>query len=244
MSVNENQGEMSFLDHLEELRWRIIKAFASVAIFAVPCGIFWRDIFDLAMIHPLRDANPRPRIIFTSPAEAIVLSIKIAIAGGIIAASPFIFYQFWKFIAPGLYKKEKVIILPTVVVSTLCFILGIGFSYYILPYVLKFLAGYGAGVLEPYFKSNEYIGFILKITLAFGAVFELPVLSFVLTKIGMMTPKFLIKNTRYAIVVMFILSAILTPPDVISQAFLVVPLLVLYGISIGVSFLAQGKKST
>lgn len=235
-------GEMSFLEHLEELRWRIIKCLAAVIGFAIPCGILWRKIFEVVMIYPLKMSDPKPRIIFTAPAEAVVLSIKIALAGGLILASPVVFYQLWSFIAPGLYKKEKAIVLPAVVASTFCFALGVGFSYVVLPFMVRFLSTYGAGVLEPFFKANDYMAFIIKLVLAFGLVFELPVLSFVLTKMGVLTPRFLIKQFRYAVVIVFLLAAVLTPPDVISQTFLALPLFILYGISILVSFLAQEKK--
>ncbi|MBD3315802.1 MAG: twin-arginine translocase subunit TatC, partial [Chitinivibrionales bacterium] len=134
------RGEMPFLDHLEELRLRIIKCIVAIVICAIPCGIFWREIFDLVMIYPLRNADPQPRLIFTAPAEAILLSFKIAIVGGLIAGSPVVFYQLWRFVAPGLYKNEKGIVLPTVIASVLCFFGGIGFSYVVVPYVINFLA--------------------------------------------------------------------------------------------------------
>jgi sec-independent protein translocase protein TatC len=234
-------GEMSFLDHLEELRWRLIKSILAVTAGAIPCGIYWKKIFDLVMVYPLHLARPRPRIIFTTPGETIVLSIKIAIAGGIIAAIPVIMYQFWRFVSPGLYKNERAIILPSVISSSLCFIIGVGFSYVMLPYMLRFLTGYAGGAIEPFFKANDYMTFIIQIVLAFGAVFELPVISFVLTKAGILSPKFLIDKARYGIVAIFVVAAVLTPPDVLSQVILAAPLLVLYAISILVSHLAQPK---
>ncbi|MBD3422090.1 MAG: twin-arginine translocase subunit TatC [Chitinivibrionales bacterium] len=238
----EEQSEMSFWDHLEELRWRLIKSIIAVVVCAIPCGIFWRRIFDIVMVYPLSLSDPRPKLIFTAPAEAIILSLKIAVAGGIIIACPIIFYQLWKFIAPGLYKSEKVVVLPTVIVSSLSFLLGIGFSYLVLPYVLKFLAGYASGSLEPFFKANEYMGFIIKIVLAFGSVFELPVISFALTKLGVLTPKILLSKFKYALVIMFIMAALLTPPDIISQLFLAGPLITLYFISVLVSWIALNKQ--
>jgi sec-independent protein translocase protein TatC len=241
--MTENTGgEMPFLAHLEELRWRLIKAIAAVVAGAIPCGILWRRIFDLLMVYPLRIAEPKPKIIFTAPAEGVLLSIKIAVAGGIILGVPVISYQIWKFVAPGLYRNEKRIVIPVVIVSSLCFFAGAAFSYILLPYVLRFLAAYASGALEPYFRANEYIGFLLKIVLAFGLVFELPVISFVLTKMDVITAGFLIKKFKYAFVIFFILAALITPPDVISQLFLAGPLLVLYGISILVAFMVQRRK--
>jgi sec-independent protein translocase protein TatC len=232
---------MSFLDHLEELRWRIVKGLLAVAIAAIPCGIFWRRIFEAVMVYPLRFAEPRPRLIYTAPAEAVILSIKIAVFGGLILGAPVIFYQMWRFVAPGLYKNEKSIVVPSAIASTLSFLAGVGFSYMTVPHVLRFLAGFGAGVMDPMFRTSEYLGFLIKITLAFGLVFELPVISFVLTRIGVLTPGFLVKNLRYAVVLVFILAALLTPPDIISQMFLAAPLLILYGISILVSYVVKRR---
>jgi sec-independent protein translocase protein TatC len=241
--VSDEIKEMSFLDHLEELRWRIIKCLIALTATAIPCGIFWRQIFDVVMIYPLRFSDPKPKLIYTAPAEAVVLSIKIAIFGGIIAATPVIFYQMWRFIGPGLYKKEKMMVLPIVIVSTLCFLLGVGFSYMMAPYILRFLSQFGAGRMDAMFRTNEYLSFLIKLTLAFGTVFELPVISFVLTRMEILTPRFLIDKTRYAIVLVFIVAALLTPPDIVSQLFLAGPLFILYVISILVSYVAQRKKS-
>ncbi|MFP4418329.1 MAG: twin-arginine translocase subunit TatC [Fibrobacterota bacterium] len=234
--------EMSFLDHLEELRWRVIKSIASVAICAIPCGIYWRYIFDLVMIYPLRYAEPKPQLIFTAPAEAVVLSIKIALFGGILLSAPVIFYQVWRFIAPGLHKHEKKTILPAAFFSTLFFLGGVALSYVMIPHVLRFLSQFAAGRMEPFFRTNEYLSFLIKLSLAFGVVFELPIISFVFTKLGFLTPGLLWKKFKYALVIVFILAALLTPPDIISQIFLALPLLVLYGISIIVSFFAQERK--
>lgn len=243
MATKTNPDEMSFLDHLEELRWRIFKCLIAVGIFAVPCGVFWKRIFDVVMIYPLRLADPVPQLIYTSPAEVIILSIKIAVASGVICGAPVVFYQIWRFVSPGLYKNEKVIILPVVIASTLFFLLGIGFSYITIPFVISFLTRFAAGKLDALYRSQEYLGFLIKLALAFGIVFELPVLSFVLTKLGFLTPKILISKIKYAIVVIFIMAALLTPPDVVSQLFLAVPLLVLYGVSILVSFIVMERKS-
>ncbi|MBD3392122.1 MAG: twin-arginine translocase subunit TatC [Chitinivibrionales bacterium] len=233
---------MSFLEHLEELRWRLIKSLIAIVVFAIPCGIFWKRIFDILMLHPLRLAQPRPRLIFTAPAEAILLSIKIAVFGGVVIAAPVVFYQIWRFVAPGLYKHEKAVVVPTVIASTVFFMMGLGFSYLVIPYVIQFLARFGEGLMDAMFRTQEYLGFLIKLMLAFGIVFELPVVSFVLTRLGVITPRFLIDNTRYAVVVIFIVAAVLTPPDVVSQAFLAAPLLVLYGISILVSMAVAGRQ--
>jgi sec-independent protein translocase protein TatC len=235
---------LSFLQHLEELRGRLMICIGSVVVLSIPCGIYWRKIFDVVLIYPLRFTNPRPHIIFTAPAEAMMLSMEIAVVSGVIIASPIIFYQLWKFISPGLYGHEKRFVLPIVISTTFSFFLGIAFSYVIIPLMIRVLATFGAGVLEPYFKAQEYIGFVVKMSLACGLIFELPVIAYVLTKMGVLTPQFLIDKLRHAIVVIFIVAAILTPPDVVSQIVLAAPLLVLYGISIVVSALTVRKKQS
>lgn len=234
---------MSFLEHLEELRWRLIKSVVAVAIGAIPCGIFWQRILDFVMIYPLRHTSPRPQLIYTNPPESVVLSFKIAFAGGLIAASPFVFYQLWRFVSPGLYRSEKRIILPAVFASTFFFIGGIAFSYYTFPILLRFLTAFGGSRLNPMFRIDEYFGFLLKISLSFGAVFELPVISFVLARMGVLTAGFMISKFRYAVVAVFIVAAVLTPPDVISQLMLAGPLLLLYGLSIAVAALASRRKT-
>ena len=239
--MTEQSGEMSFLDHLEELRWRLIKAAIAVAVGAIPCGIFWQKILDAVMIYPLRFTDPKPKLIYTNPSESVILSFKIAFAGGVIIASPVVFYQLWRFISPGLYRNEKKVILPSVLASTVFFIGGIAFSYYTFPIVLKFLTSYAGNQLDAMFKVGEYFGFLLKISMSFGIVFNLPVISYVLARMGILTAGFLIKNFRYALLGIFILAAILTPPDVISQLMLAGPLLILYLISIVVAAVASRK---
>lgn len=241
--MSEPQEEMSFLEHLEELRWRLIKSAIAIGICAIPAGIFWQRILDVVMIYPLRFTSPTPKLIYTNPSESVILSFKIAFASGLIAASPVVFFQLWRFISPGLYRNEKKVILPSVIASTIFFIGGIAFSYYTFPIVLKFLTTYAGNNLNPMFKVEEYFGFLLKISISFGIVFELPVISFVLARMGVLTPKILIKHFRYAVVIIFVMAAILTPPDIISQLMLAGPLLLLYGISILVAaFAARSKK--
>ncbi len=233
---------MSFLEHLEELRWRIIKSVVAIAVLAIPCGIFWKTIFDLIMIYPLRLSNPQPKLIYTSPSETVMISLKITFAGGLILAAPVVFYQLWKFISPALYGNEKKIILPTAFASTFFFILGIAFSYSMFPFLMRFLTMFAPEKLDPMFKASEYFGFLLKISLSFGLVFELPVISFVLSRMGIIDASFLIKNLRYAVVLIFIIAAILTPPDIISQTVMAAPMLLLYALSILVAAVSSGRK--
>ena len=171
-----------------------------------------------------------------------MLSFKIALTGGVILASPLIFQQIWRFVSPGLYKKERIVILAAAFASTVCFLAGIVFCYFLLPWVLKFLTGFAAGQIDPLFKINEYFNFLIKMCFAFGIAFELPVIAFVLSKMGVIDHLFLIRYFRYAIVGVFIIATLLTPPDVLSQVLLALPLLLLYAISILISFLARRRR--
>ena len=161
---------------------------------------------------------------------------KIALTCGAALASPFIFQQIWSFVAPGLYKKEKAVILPVVIASTFCFLLGIGFCYFLLPLFMKFLIGFAGGQINPLFRISEYFSFLIKMCFSFGLAFELPVVAFVLSKMGVIDHWFLIRYFRHAIVLIFIAAAILTPPDVLTQALLALPLAALYGISIIIAY--------
>jgi len=241
--MSSNDTEIPFLEHLEQLRWRLIKSIAAVVVLAIPCGILWQRIFDIVMIYPLRFADPKPRLIVTSPVEAVMLSLKIAVAGGIVLAAPVIFYQLWRFVAPGLYKHEKNLILPSVFFSTVFFLAGVGFCYLMLPYLLRFLAAFSGGRMDAYYRTNEYLAFLLQLCLAFGVVFELPVISYVLTKLDIITPGFLVRNFKYALVIAFIAAAVLTPPDVLSQLLMAAPLTLLYALSILVSHMVARRKA-
>ncbi len=232
---------MNFLDHLEELRGRLIKSIVAVFVCSIPCFVFWKKIFHVLLVIPLRYTNPKPHLIFTAPAEAIMLSMKIALVGGLIVSIPFIFYQIWAFVSPGLYGKEKKMVLPIVISSSFSFFTGITFAYFMLPFMIKVLATFGGGVIEPYFKASEYISFMIKLGLACGLIFELPVVSWVLTRMGILSPKFLVSKLRHAIVIIAIVAAVISPPDLASMLFMSIPLLFIYGVSILVSFLARGR---
>jgi len=229
---------MPLIAHIEELRGRLIRCGFAVIFCAIPCGVFWKRIFDIFAVFPLRLSDPAPVIIYTAPAETVMLSFKIALSGGILFASPFIFWQVWSFVAPGLYKKERAVILPVAFASTFCFFAGFAFCYFLLPLLLKFLTDFAAGQIEPFFRIDEYFNFIIKMGFAFGFAFELPVVSFALAKMGVIDHRFMTHYFRYAVVLIFIFAAFLTPPDVLSQTLLALPLLVLYGLGIFLAFLA------
>ena len=233
---------MTLFDHLEELRWTIIRSFIAVIVCAIPSGFFWRRIFELFAVYPLNLADPMPLIIYTAPADGVMLSIRITLLSGFVLATPYIFWQVWRFVAPGLYKKERRVILSIVIASTICFLSGFAFCYYLLPMVMKFLTGFAVGLVEPFFRIDEYLNFLIRMSVAFGVSFQLPVVSFVLTKMGVIDHKIMLRYFRYIIVGIFILATLLTPPDVLSQILLALPLLILYVLSILIAFIVKKKK--
>lgn len=237
-------GEMSFFDHLEELRWRIIKAALGVIIGMIICWIFIDWIMDAVFLSPITRLNnslapgQQPfHMQNLKPFGQVFLYMQVAIIGGIIVSLPNILYQLWAFIAPGLLPKERKYIRAIVTFSTFCFLAGIAFAYYVmLPAALRFFAGFGSTTIENNLAINEYMNFAVSLLLAAGVVFELPMVSWFLSRLGILKPDFMRKYRRHSIVVIFILAAILTPgTDPVSQILLAIPLLGLYEISIWVS---------
>jgi len=233
--------EMSFLDHIEELRWRIIYALIGVVIFTIAAWIFIDPIIEFVLLKPARDANASLQNL--RPFGQLFLYIQVAIIVGIIASLPNIFYQLWQFIAPALRKREQKYILWIVFFSTFCFLLGITFAYFVmLPLTMKFAAQFGTAEIANEFAIDEYMSIIISVMLAAGFVFELPMISFFLSKLGILKPSFMRKYRRHSIVIIMILAAFLTPgADPVSQLVLAVPLVVLYEISILISKISQKK---
>ncbi len=230
--VNEEE-KMPFMAHLEELRGRLIKcAYAVFAGFCIAYG-FKEKLFEILM-RPLLDVMGKGnKLIFTGLPEAFFTYMKVAFIAGIMLASPVLLYHFWMFVAPGLYQKEKKVLLPIIFLSTVFFLGGALFGYfYVFPVGFKFFLGFSNETLQAMPSMKEYLGFSSKMLLAFGVVFELPLVLTAMARIGLVTADFLRKNRKYAILVIFIVAAILTPPDVISQVMMAVPMMVLYEISI------------
>jgi len=224
----KNNFSVPFLDHLEDLRWRLLKAVISLIVAAGGCFYFADQILTF-IIKPLGDTQ----LFVTEVTGSFYAYLKISLIAGVMAALPLIFYQLWSFISPGLYREEKIYVLPLVAASTLLFIGGAAFCYYlILPIALSFLIGYSGDLLSPIITVGSYISFTGMLLLAFGFGFEIPVIAYFLGKIGIITTRTLIKGRRYAVVFIIILAAILTPPDFTTQILLAVPLYVLYEISI------------
>lgn len=234
-----DEKRMSFLEHLEEFRWRILKSLAAVVVASIVAYIFSGHLLNLL----IRPVPPDVQLIFTTPAGAFLVRIKVALIFGLLGSLPVIFYQAWQFVFPGLLRSEVKLLSAVVLSATGCFLLGAAFALFvILPLGLRFLFSFQTGQLVPMPDINSYVGFAGRLFLAFGAVFELPLLSFILSKMGILTPVFLRRQRRYAVVVIFIAAAILTPPDVITQGMLAAPLILLYEISVWISAAASREK--
>jgi sec-independent protein translocase protein TatC len=240
----DDQEKIPFTAHLEELRKRLIICFVAVGIgFALSYG-FKEKLFQV-LTHPLIGVmQTGDKLIFTGLPEAFFTYLKVAFLSGIILSTPVIFYQFWMFVAPGLYDKEKRLLLPVVSLSTLFFVGGAFFGYFIVfPYGFKFFLGFASEIVRPLPSMREYLSFSSKLLLAFGVVFELPLIITFLAKMGIVSVDFLKKNRKYAILLFFIGAAILTPPDVVTQIMMAMPLMVLYEISIIGARIFGKKKS-
>lgn len=235
-----NERVMPFLEHLEELRQRLLKSILSIVLFTIGSYFISKQLMKI-LISPY--PNKDEKLIFLAPTENFMVHIKVALFAGILLSLPVIFYQLWKFIAPGLYKKEQKYVPMIVVFSTFSFLVGALFCYFIIiPYGLNFLLNFNNEQFQASIQIKEYLKFVTLLILVFGVIFELPLLSYFLTKMGIVTPEFLRTKRRYGIVTIFILAAVLTPPDVFTQACLAGPLILLYEISIWVSRMVVKKK--
>ncbi len=235
---------MSFLDHLEELRSRLLK---SVIALAAGFGIAWtfhEDIFHF-MVSPLRAFDPNLRLLATAPTETIMLYMKMAFFVGIFIAAPFLLYQIWAFISPGLYAHERGYAIPFVFFGTFFFLLGAAFGhYYLFPVSLSFLGGFGGADVEFRPRISDYYDFYSWFLLALGVVFQVPVVIFVLARIGLVTAGFLLRQFKWAILFSFVLAAVVTPtPDMVTQTLLALPMIGLYllGVLVAAVF---GRKRT
>ena len=235
--MTPDDNAMSLMGHLEELRSRIVKAVLAMGLAFVPTYFFADFLFGFLQ-DPLLQACPDCKLIGISPTEAFFTKIKVALIAALFVASPAVFYQIWQFIAPGLYANEKRYVWPFVAFCSFFFVLGAGFCYVVvLPIAYAFfLEQYESIGVEATFRISEYLTFTSRTLLAFGVTFELPVLSFFFARIGLVTHTLLVNAFRYAVLVIFVLAAILTPPDAVSQVLLAGPLILLYGVSIGVAY--------
>jgi sec-independent protein translocase protein TatC len=234
----ESPNGMTFLQHLEELRVRLIHALLALVVGFAVCWGFRYQIFQF-IVGPMRVNLPSVEFIYTEPTEALMLYMKMSFFAGIFVAAPYLLYQVWAFVAPGLYKHEKVYAVPFILFGSLFFLGGAAFGHYILfPVAFGFLGEFGGADMKFLPKISEYYSFYSWFLLGIGLVFQLPVLIFVLSRIGLVSAGFLIRHFKYAILIAFVVSAVITPTaDVVTQSLLAGPMLVLYLIGTLVAWL-------
>lgn len=242
MADNDNDKEMPFLDHLEEMRWRIIKSLIGIFVGMVICLIFSQRILDY-LIWPTTRLDLPLELQVLKIQTMFVVKLEVGFFGGLILSLPFLLYQLWGFISPGLMKTERRYFVPLITFSTLLFLIGVSFAYFvILPFAINFFIGLVSEDIQANIALDFYIGFVLRILILFGIIFELPILSYFLSKIGLLTPGFMRRYRRHAVIFVFIIAAVLTPPDVITQVLLGVPLIILYEFSIFISAVVERNR--
>jgi sec-independent protein translocase protein TatC len=229
----DNEDKIPFTAHLDELRKRLIRCFIAVGIGFVASYAFKEKLFDI-LIQPLTSVmNPGDKIIFTGLPEAFFTYLKVSFLSGLMLSVPVILYEFWMFVAPGLYKKERKLLIPIIILSSIFFLGGSLFGYFIVfPYGFQFFLSFSTDTIQALPSMKEYLGFASKLLLAFGLVFELPLVLTFLARLGIVSVDFLKTNRKFAILIFFVGAAILTPPDVVTQTMMALPLMLLYEISI------------
>jgi len=250
----EDDVEMGFFEHLAELRNRLIRAIYGIVPCIAVCWLFKEYLLE-AMLDPLvlayAELGIEPEIHFKNLTDPFLAYLKVSIVAGLLTAAPWIFWQLWGFIAPGLYRRERLMAVPFVLVSTLCFAGGALFGYFIVfPMGFETFLGYagelpsGAIEMRPTIMIDEYLTFATRLLLAFGLVFEVPVVVTFISAIGLVSWKGLLKFARWWILVATLLAAFLTPPDVASQLIMLVPLVVLYFLSVGIAFFIDLRRDS
>ncbi len=236
--------KLPITDHLEELRWRIVKCLVAVAVGFVGTYAFAKQIFNFLVGPYMAVKPPESQLIFTSLPEAFITYLKVAFFSGLILALPVIFFQLWKFIMPGLYERERKHVIPFVLVATIFFAGGASFAFYVVfPFAFKFFIEIAGPELVAMLTIREYLNLVIRLLFAFGITFELPVVIYFLAKIGIVNHRMLASQRKYAVLIVVVLAAFLTPPDVISQVLLAIPLLLLYEVSIWVAYIiGKGKE--
>jgi sec-independent protein translocase protein TatC len=239
VSRSEDLPRMSLLEHLEELRKRIFRALIALFVAFIPCWIYVDDIFDF-LAAPIQRIQPGIRLAFLGLTDPFILYFKVALLAALFAASPFVLYQLWAFVAPGLYRREKRLAIPFVFFTTVFFLAGGAFAYLVaFPFAAKFLLGMGAN-FQAVITIEKYFGFLLTVILGLGLMFELPIFILLLSLIGVVTPRFLLRHFRHAVVVIFIIAAIITPtPDIVNLCIFALPALALYLLGVGAAYLAE-----
>ncbi len=242
--MNRDELQMSLFGHLGELRGRLVKSILAIIVGAILAYVISGEIFDF-LCKPFFSAFKEGELIGTGPADAFLLKLKVAAISGIIIGSPYIFLQIWLFISPGLHQNEKRMIVPFLLSTTVLFLTGIWFAYVgVLPFAFDFFfEQYGSIKITPTIRISEHISFMATTLLSFGLVFEMPVLAYFLGRLGVITSEWLVSSFRMAVVIIFIISAVMTPPDVFTQFLMAGPLILLYGLSILVVRLSERARA-
>ena len=237
-----DQKEMSFLDHLEELRWHVMKALAGLVIAMVACGFFADFIVQKVLLHPLVAVGLKAQVL--APYGIVMLYIQAVLVSGFILSMPNTLYWLWKFIAPGLMPTERRYVSGIVGWTSFFFFGGVAFGYFVLvPAALTFFAGFGTANIALNIAIDRYITFLLALVLGSGLVFELPMLSYFLAKLGILSPEFMRKYRRHAYVAILIVAALVTPtPDIVTQLLMALPMFFLYELSIFITKYVHKKK--
>jgi sec-independent protein translocase protein TatC len=238
----EELTRMSLLEHLEELRKRLLWSIISMAVAFVPCWIFVRKIFDFLQ-RPLNEIRPGEKLVFLGLADPFLLYFKVAALAALFLAAPLILYQVWGFVAPGLYRKEKLYLAPFLLFGSLFFLGGGAFAYYVaFPMAADFLLKMGEG-FEMQLTVERYFSFLLTMILGLGMMFEMPIVILVLAALGVVTPGFLLRHFRWAVLIIFVIAAIITPtPDIVNLCVFAVPAILLYLLGIAAAYLVAPKR--
>jgi sec-independent protein translocase protein TatC len=239
----QSSGKMSFLEHLDELRQRIVKSLLALVVGFCVAYYFVNQLEDF-VYKPLKTLFRTGKFQYTEPTEAFMLSLKLAALVGLLGAMPVILYQLWRFVAPGLYANEKKFVIPFVFLSTVFFTAGAAFAHYVaFPWAVVFFASFETEDMVFIPRIAPIFSMYVKTILAMGIVFELPTVVFFLAKIGVATPSWLIRNFKYAVLAIFIVAAVLTPgTDPVSQLMMAGPMLLLYILSIGIALIVAPKR--
>jgi len=239
------EEKMSFLDHLTELRMRLLWSLLAIAILFVPAYYFSNELFDFLMRPLIENLPEGSSLIFTRPAEGFTTYLKVSFFAAVFMAVPFILYQAWKFIGPALYKEEKQVVVPFILFGSLFFAAGAAFCYYIAsPPAFKFLLNeYSSEYVKAFPTIREALSFLMALIFGFGLVFEFPLIIFILARVGVVTSKWLREKRKYAIIISAMIAAILTPTtDAISMMLMFVPIIVFYELGILVAWMFGKKK--
>ena len=235
--AKKSPDEMTFLEHLEDLRKRLWYSFLAIFVVLIPAWFFSNQIFEVLSKPVTQFLPPGVKMAYTGLTDPFMLYIKVSFLAAIFVTSPFIFLQLWYFVAPGLYQKEKKYVVPFVLFTTVFFLMGAAFGFLVMfPWACRFFLNMGSD-FNPVITVNTYFSFSLKLLLGIALVFEMPTLVFFLSKLGLITSRWMVKNFKYAVLAVFVIAAVITPtPDMVTQSILAVPMLALYGLGILIAF--------